>query len=818
MPTLRIVNSSVLSAVGREFELSSAPSTIGRESGNEIVIEDDSMSRRHAQVIQTADGFMMVDTQSANGMWLNGERVQQVVLGPGVQVRVGNTIFELEEGNSKPTIMMAPLNAQPGLAMEPNPGTAATVPSMPQAPGPRPQTQPQSQLESQLPAAARPRFQPPGQAQPPAQPSFQPPAPAPAPPQFQPPGQPQFQAPAQPQLQAPAQPQFQSPPAPAAQPSFQPAPPAAAPAPFQPAARPMRPSGMDALDDMDSMDDDDMDGMDDMDDAGDEDLFVVRKRSALPTVLASVAGLGILAGVGWVFMRGDLLAAETPPEPANPAEAEQPTPADPLSFAIPELGGSITVDPPTSAGDSSGIKVSLGAPDQTPFSQLMAPNPQVAQGLEARVQEMSQGGTASLHPLWGMPLLAGAPKERVWPGPVVLEPSGMKFGEPVTVNVPVPSPPAHLSTATLLVMHRSGEQWEVVTGATYDPAKKTIHAPVQHFSELVAWAVDPSKYPVEQVPGQWSAAMAARHGKLPKDMAGRFAKAMVCEGVQWKPPKKDVPSLAAGLEHLAYGTKALDGKGQAKLSAWLRGLGAKRRKDKKAPRTTPERLFAKAARKNGGDLLASLVAAHTVLRDGSDNSALQAAMLPILGGKDDTAATARLFGAAAYGYLRRHHRGENLGSDDWKTILSAKIEGKKSIASGGFTPDAEAFAVDKLGLEIGEELYDQVHGHSRREVVKHYAIDCPSFERQEKAAASASSPAPAQTGDRPATKSPAQPADESADPPAAKPTDAEPSPAPPPAAEGSTPAPAAETPPAAPPTGGGPSGIPEPPAPLPPKE
>src|SRR5215212_3844752 len=50
--------------------------SLGRRSDNDLVLESDHASRHHARVEQADDGFRVIDLGSANGTYLNGERIQ----------------------------------------------------------------------------------------------------------------------------------------------------------------------------------------------------------------------------------------------------------------------------------------------------------------------------------------------------------------------------------------------------------------------------------------------------------------------------------------------------------------------------------------------------------------------------------------------------------------------------------------------------------------------------------------------------------------------------------------------------------------------
>lgn len=51
--------------------------TIGRSSDNDFTIDDASVSRHHAKIIQTASGIVICDNASSNGTFINGNRINQ---------------------------------------------------------------------------------------------------------------------------------------------------------------------------------------------------------------------------------------------------------------------------------------------------------------------------------------------------------------------------------------------------------------------------------------------------------------------------------------------------------------------------------------------------------------------------------------------------------------------------------------------------------------------------------------------------------------------------------------------------------------------
>lgn len=74
--------------------------TIGREPANDIFCDDTSISRNHAWILKTPQGFVIEDRGSTNGTYVDGESVDRCLLTDGCKVQVGNHIFKFLAGNS----------------------------------------------------------------------------------------------------------------------------------------------------------------------------------------------------------------------------------------------------------------------------------------------------------------------------------------------------------------------------------------------------------------------------------------------------------------------------------------------------------------------------------------------------------------------------------------------------------------------------------------------------------------------------------------------------------------------------------------------
>ena len=79
---------------GRRFEVPDGLTLVGRDSRH-LPITDNTVSRRHAELIPTEEGtWILKDMSSANGTYVNGTRVlRNVQLKAGDQIRVGRTLL-----------------------------------------------------------------------------------------------------------------------------------------------------------------------------------------------------------------------------------------------------------------------------------------------------------------------------------------------------------------------------------------------------------------------------------------------------------------------------------------------------------------------------------------------------------------------------------------------------------------------------------------------------------------------------------------------------------------------------------------------------
>ena len=82
-----------------EYQLSKQTVTIGSHPSNDLVIDDSTVSRRHATVTRKTGRFELTDLGSTNGTLVNGKRVRvPVALGRGDEIKFGSARFSVVAG------------------------------------------------------------------------------------------------------------------------------------------------------------------------------------------------------------------------------------------------------------------------------------------------------------------------------------------------------------------------------------------------------------------------------------------------------------------------------------------------------------------------------------------------------------------------------------------------------------------------------------------------------------------------------------------------------------------------------------------------
>ena len=98
---LVVIYAPIPTNLGKRYVLQKDATTIGRDRDNDIVLDSDSVSRRHAKLEHRDGHFFVLDLDSTNGTFLNDEPDPITVsqLRKGDQVKVGDTIFKYLTGS-----------------------------------------------------------------------------------------------------------------------------------------------------------------------------------------------------------------------------------------------------------------------------------------------------------------------------------------------------------------------------------------------------------------------------------------------------------------------------------------------------------------------------------------------------------------------------------------------------------------------------------------------------------------------------------------------------------------------------------------------
>ena len=96
-------------SVGKVFPLEKNEVFIGRDLGNDVVINDPEISRRHARLFSQGSSYVLEDLGSTNGSFVNGQRLMGPnVLRPGDVITLGERmsfVFESSDYDADATVV-----------------------------------------------------------------------------------------------------------------------------------------------------------------------------------------------------------------------------------------------------------------------------------------------------------------------------------------------------------------------------------------------------------------------------------------------------------------------------------------------------------------------------------------------------------------------------------------------------------------------------------------------------------------------------------------------------------------------------------------
>lgn len=76
-------------SIGSRYVLDAEVTRVGRHPDSDIVLDDMTISRHHAEVMRRADGYTVRDYRSRTGTYVNRERVAEMKLANGDELQLG---------------------------------------------------------------------------------------------------------------------------------------------------------------------------------------------------------------------------------------------------------------------------------------------------------------------------------------------------------------------------------------------------------------------------------------------------------------------------------------------------------------------------------------------------------------------------------------------------------------------------------------------------------------------------------------------------------------------------------------------------------
>jgi hypothetical protein len=162
MAILRLVPAS-----GAPIEVSKEQALVGREPTCDVVVADGSVSRKHARIERRGANWAVVDQGSANGTFVDSQRIGEALLRGGQEVRFGTVSFRVEtdDDDLAATIVASASPDATVVAAEPpraaKPAGPPPIPTPAAPPVPRAAPPPPPARPPMPPAAPKPSAPPP---------------------------------------------------------------------------------------------------------------------------------------------------------------------------------------------------------------------------------------------------------------------------------------------------------------------------------------------------------------------------------------------------------------------------------------------------------------------------------------------------------------------------------------------------------------------------------------------------------------------------------------------------------------------------------
>ena len=105
-PTLHVRTCTLTAAPGPgSWTFEKDEIRLGSMDDNDVVIDDDTVSRYHCKIVQEDSGYVLVDLRSTNGTFINKVRVREAYLKPGCTIGVGQSQLRFNAREEEVTVV-----------------------------------------------------------------------------------------------------------------------------------------------------------------------------------------------------------------------------------------------------------------------------------------------------------------------------------------------------------------------------------------------------------------------------------------------------------------------------------------------------------------------------------------------------------------------------------------------------------------------------------------------------------------------------------------------------------------------------------------
>jgi hypothetical protein len=113
---------------GQEIGLDRPSVLIGRGKESDLVLQEQGVSRQHARLQHSPEGWMLIDLGATNGTFINGQQIpahERRLLKPGDRVTIGSSVLALKAREAAPA--RAPGQKRPATKVHPGVLAAGAV-------------------------------------------------------------------------------------------------------------------------------------------------------------------------------------------------------------------------------------------------------------------------------------------------------------------------------------------------------------------------------------------------------------------------------------------------------------------------------------------------------------------------------------------------------------------------------------------------------------------------------------------------------------------------------------------------------------------